>query len=110
LGRLISSKFGIRFKIWSLISFLSAKLTVRGAMSNLTLISFGHIGPSSINALRIAKVLLGVLPCLADTFVLSFYLDSEIATKDIYMREALGCGFSYDWNLQSSNPKQQVRF
>jgi len=33
----------------------------------LTLSSFGHIGPSQINALMIANVLLGVLPALIDT-------------------------------------------
>jgi len=66
-GRRISFRFGILRKILSLNKCLSAKLTVRGAMSNLILSSLGHMGPSQISVLKIANVLLGVLPVLIDT-------------------------------------------
>ena len=68
LGRRISIRFGILRSIFSLSSFLRAKLTVRGAISNLVLSSFGHIGPSQIRVFSIANVLLGILPAPMDTF------------------------------------------
>ncbi len=91
-GRRISSKFGILRKIRSPSNFLSAKLTVRGAMSSLTLSSFGHIGPSQISVLKIANVLLGVLPVLIDTSSYSpFFSMYEMFVMDIYMRAIKGC-------------------
>ena len=61
-------------------------------MSNLTLSSFGHIGPSQISVLKIANVLLGVLPVLIDTsFCSPIFPMYGMFVMDIYLRAIKGC-------------------